>query len=161
MGKFLILFVGLFLSLNAHSFQAFDGNRNLNLFNMIQCDNGVSCFRARDRLMITTGIQRQEVAAAGALSRTDCGKTYINAGAVEVSLPVAADNIGCSFTFIVANASNFDINPDDDARILPQGLGDGNRLRNATVGGVLMIQAISAGQWVAISHQGTWTDIDD
>lgn len=107
------------------------------------------------------GFLRPVVAAtATTITAAQCGSTFINSGAVQMELPEASTVIGCVLTFSTANASNFDINPDNADQILVQTNAVGDATRNATLGNSITLQAINASQWVPISVQGTWSDIN-
>lgn len=104
--------------------------------------------------------QNQVAATATTLTAAQCGSSIINTGAVQVELPEASTVLGCRYTFITGNASNFDVNPDDADQILVQTNAAGDAMRNATLGNAITIEAISASQWAPVSVQGTWSDIN-
>lgn len=105
-------------------------------------------------------IQKEVDATATTITIAQCGSTFQNTGAVQMELPEASTAIGCRLTFITANASNFDINPDNADQILTQTNAAGDATRNATLGNSITIQAISASQWAVVAINGTWTDIN-
>lgn len=105
-------------------------------------------------------LQNQVEATAVTITASQCGSTFINSGAVLMALPEASTVLGCRLTFVTGNASNFDVNPDDADIILTQTNAAGDAMRNATLGNSITIQAISASQWVTISVNGTYSDID-
>lgn len=113
-------------------------------------------------LMVQYGYRRALVSAtAVSLTAAQCGKIFYNAGAVQPVLPEASTVLGCSYTFVVANASNFDINPADGVDYI-QGLTNaaGDAIRNATVGGAVTLTAVGNDLWVATAIYGTWSDIN-
>lgn len=105
-------------------------------------------------------LQSQVAATASTLTAAQCGATFINSGAVQVELPEASTVLGCRYTFITGNASNFDVNPDNADQILVQTNAAGDAMRNATLGNSITIQAISASEWAPVAVVGTWSDID-
>lgn len=103
--------------------------------------------------------QSQVAATATTITAAQCGKTFINAGAIEMELPEASTVLGCRLTFIVGNASNFTIDPDaaDSIVLLTNAAGDS--LIADAVGESLTIEAISASEWAPVgAEKGTWTD---
>lgn len=106
-------------------------------------------------------LNNQVTATATTLTAVQCGSTFINSGAVEVELPEASTVVGCRYTFVTANASNFDIDPDGGDQILVLTNAAGDAIRNATLGNSVTIQAINATSWAVINkEQGTWSDIN-
>lgn len=100
-------------------------------------------------------------ATATTITAAQCGKTFYNAGAVQMELPAgSAGLIGCRLTFITANASNFDLNPGNSDQILVLTNAAGDAVRNATLGNTLVIQYGATNQWYEISAVGTWSDIN-
>lgn len=107
------------------------------------------------------GIQARVAATATTITSSQCGSTFYNSGAVVIKLPkLATSNLGCRLTFIVANASNFDINPDDADTILNSTNVTGDASRNATLGGSIVLEGVSTTQWAVVAINGTWTDIN-
>jgi hypothetical protein len=106
-------------------------------------------------------LQNMVAATATTITAAQCGGTFYNSGAVAINLPEASAVIGCRLTFITANASNFDVNPDDADQILILTNAAGDSIRNATLGNSVVLQAISASQWAPVAkEQGTYTDIN-
>ncbi len=105
-------------------------------------------------------LQKQVAATAVSITAAQCGSTFYNSGAVQMDLPEASTVLGCRLTFVTANASNFDVNPDGGDIILLLTNSAGDAIRNATLGNSVTIQAMSASEWVQISAIGTWTDIN-
>lgn len=165
--KFAILFLLTIASTSFGSVQAFNSS-DLNLGNVskIKCGSNVTCAITSGKLNISivgvVGTLVNSVAAtATTITAAQCGTTFYNTGAVQMELPVAsAGLIGCRLTFATANATNFDINPDNAAQILVETNAVGDAMRNATLGNTITIQLISATQWAPISVVGTWTDIN-
>lgn len=102
--------------------------------------------------------QNRILATATTLTIAQCGSTVYNGGAIEIELPEASTALGCRFTFVTANAANFDIDPDDADQILVQTDAAGDKIRNATLGNTITIEAVSASQWVVVGILGTWAD---
>lgn len=105
---------------------------------------------------------RQSQVAATAVTATvaQCGATFINSGAVEVDLPEASTALGCRYTFITGHASNFDVDPEDSDQIAVLTNAAGDKIRNATVGNSVTLEAISASLWAVVAVYGTWSDAD-
>lgn len=146
-------------------FEGLNGGTSLKIFNKINCGAGLECSRgANGRFnMIVDGegvVQQQFAASATTIASSQCGSSFINAGAVQMELPEASTVLGCRLTFIVGNASNFDINPDDADQILIETNAAGDAMRSATLGNSITIEAISASQWAPVSLIGTFSDID-
>lgn len=99
-------------------------------------------------------------ATATTITASQCGETFYNTGAVVINLPEASGALGCKLTFVTLNASNFDVNPDDADQILVLTNAAGDAIRNATLGNTVVLQSMSASQWVEISAVGTWSDIN-
>lgn len=105
-------------------------------------------------------IQKVTTATATTLTAAQCGGTFINSGAVAVQLPAATGVIGCKYTFITANASNFDIRAGASDLILVLAATTNHAIRNATLGNSVTIQAISTTQWAPVGkEEGTWSDL--
>lgn len=149
-------------------FAGFEGSNDgtsLKIFNKVNCGSGIVCSRAAKGVFniaaSSSGFVNTQVSAtATTLTIAQCGSTFINSGAVQVELPEASTALGCRYTFITGNASNFDVNPDDADQILVQTNAAGDAMRNATLGNSITIEAISASQWAPVSVVGTWSDID-
>lgn len=103
---------------------------------------------------------KQVAATATTITAAQCGSTFYNTGAVAINLPEASAVLGCRITFITANASNFDVNPDDADTILVETNAAGDSMRNATLGNSITVQAISASQWAPVAVSGTYSDIN-
>lgn len=100
-------------------------------------------------------------ATATTITDAQCGSTFVNAGAVLMNLPkISASNRGCRLTFVVGNASNFDINPDNADTILTLTNAAGDSIRNATAGGSVTLMAVGPTSWFVVGVNGTWTDIN-
>lgn len=134
----------------------------------IKCTSGLSCSAASGKLGLTVQgdgddsmpgfVQNRILATATTLTIAQCGSTVYNGGAIAINLPEASTALGCRFTFITANASNFDVNPDDADQILVLTNAAGDSIRNATLGNSVTLEAISATQWAQVSAIGTYTD---
>lgn len=95
------------------------------------------------------------------LTAAQCGSTIVNDSADVLTLPEASTVIGCRYTFMTNNASNFDINPadaSDTITLLTNAAGDA--IRNATVGNFVCLQAVDATNWSQCGILGTWSDIN-
>lgn len=162
MGKFITMFVLVLFGIAALAgFKAETTSANLGLLNIISCSTGISCTKSGAKLVIAdTGLylKNRVLATATTLTSSQCGSTVYNSGAVAINLPEASAVLGCRFTFITANASNFDINPDDADIILNSTNVAGDSSRNATLGNSITLEAISASQWAVVAINGTWTD---
>lgn len=105
----------------------------------------------------TRAIQTQQTTLTAAM----CGSIVTNSGAVVSTLPEASTVLGCQFTFVTGNASNFDVNPfdgTDQISLLTNAAGDA--IRNATVGNSVTLVAVSNDAWHQVSIIGTWSDVN-
>lgn len=100
------------------------------------------------------------VATVTTCSIAQSGTVFYNTGAVQIELPEASAALGVYYTFVVLNAANFDINPDDADMIV--GLCDvnGDMARSATLGDSITLLAVSASQWVVMSSSNTNASAD-
>lgn len=156
----LSVFAVLFMTSFAFAgFQGFNEGASLEVFDGIRCAQGVTCLKEKGVMKIT-GMVKVEAAVAGAIPASKCGYTLYNTAATAVNLPEASTVIGCTITFVTLNASNFDINPDNADIILLLGSAAGDAIRNATLGNIVVLQAVSASQWVNLGAVGTYTDIN-
>jgi len=128
----------------------------------IKCGTGTSCSVVSGKLLLGVSyagvVEGDVVASATTITAAQCGSTFRNAGAIEIELPEASAVIGCRLTFITGNASNFDVDPDAGDQILVQTDTAGDKIRNATLGNSITIQAISASTWAPVAIIGTWSD---
>jgi hypothetical protein len=118
----------------------------------------------------------QDQVASTTVSATiaQCGKTFVNDSADVITLPEASTALGCRYTFVCGNASNFDINPADGTdqiglvfsitgantttAITPSA---GDAIRCAAVGASIVLEAVGANLWVSVANaNGTWTDVN-
>lgn len=127
-------------------------------FANMKCGTGVTCAQVQGKALVSTGVQTRVLATATTLTAAQCGSTFYNSGAIEVDLPDAGTVLGCRYTFITANASNFDVDPDAADQILVQTDAAGDKIRNATLGNSITLEAISASQWAVVGILGTWSD---
>jgi hypothetical protein len=117
-------------------------------------------------------LKNQITSTTTGLTIAQCGSTIINDSADVLTLPEASTALGCRYTFVVANASNLDINPNDGtdqilafadyagagATISPSA---GDAIRGATVGMSITVEAVGANAWAVIGGaQGTWADVN-
>ena len=107
-------------------------------------------------------LQDRVLATATTLTAAQCGKTFYNGGAVEVELPEVSTVLGCRYTFIVANASNFHVDPDAADIILILASAAGDRILSATLGQSVTLEALSATEWVQVAAGAgaAWADAD-
>jgi hypothetical protein len=84
--------------------------------------------------------------------------TNSGAGAIVLTLPSAEQ--GDVFRAAVMTAANLDINPQNADQII--GLTDavGDAVRNATVGGTLILEALDSTNWYVRESYGTWSDVN-
>lgn len=95
------------------------------------------------------------------LTIAQSGDIIYNAGAEQYDLPEASTCHGAQYTFVVLNASNLDINPDDDDLIVAATDTAGDMLRSATVGDTVTLVCVSDSQWVVQSMYPASTDWTD
>lgn len=174
---FTMIFLTFFLFLGnvQAGFEGLSNGTSLKLFNKIDCSTGMTCTKVKDRFVMTVGgssgdivgdgtdklygyLQNRILATATTLTAAQCGSTVYNGGAVEINLPEASTVLGCRYTFVTANAANFDVDPDAADQILIQTNAAGDMIRNATLGNTITLEAISASQWVVVGILGTWAD---
>lgn len=103
-----------------------------------------------------------------------CGTTFVNDSADIITLPEASTALGCRYTFVCGNASNFDINPNDATDtignistitgtnttvVLAPSAGDA--IRCAAIGASIELEAVGANLWIAVNApNGVWTDVN-
>lgn len=94
------------------------------------------------------------------LTVAQCGSTITNTQASTAVLPEASTAIGCRYTFIVGNASNFGPNPADGTdQIVLLTNAAGDSLLADAVGESVTIEAVANDVWAPVGAvQGTWTD---
>jgi len=159
------LVAGFFFTGPAHAgFQGIDHTgKSLGIFDTIACIDGMECSRLKGNFqMKVSGLQDTTVSGAtDALTTDACGKSFKNSAAAVVTLPAAVTaSVGCQISFMVAHASNYDVNPNGTDQILGLTNAAGDAIRNATLGGSVTLQAMAAGQWVVMGSYGTWTDVN-
>lgn len=161
--KGLILCLGLLFALPCFAqLQVENANGIVGTFHRAVCDAELTCTKdGSNRVDIElSGLQTRVLATATTITASQCGSTFYNGGAVEMELPEASTVLGCRLTFIVANASNFDIDPDDADQILTETNAAGDAIRASTLGTSITIEALSASQWAVVGLNGTWADND-
>ncbi len=162
MGKFLTVVFLLMFGISALAFRAENATSNLGLLSVISCSTGMSCSKSGGKLVVASTnlgvLQNRILATATTLTAAQCGSTVYNGGAVVINLPEASTVLGCRYTFITANASNFDINPDNADVILNSTNVAGDASRNATVGNSITLEALDAVNWAVVGINGTWSD---
>lgn len=119
-------------------------------------------------------IRAQVASTTVSATLAQCGTTFVNDSADVITLPEASTALGCRYTFVCGNASNFDINPADGTdqiglvfsitgsntttAITPSA---GDAIRCAAVGASIVLEAVGANLWVSIGNaNGTWTDVN-
>lgn len=183
MKKFLSIIVFLTYSVTTLATVKFINSSNLDLghFNKIKCATGITCAQSSGNLLMTvqgpltlTGgiagdggdtlvglIQNQIASTTTTLTIAQCGSTIVNNSADVVSLPEASTALGCRYTFIVGNVSNFDVNPDNADQIMLLTDAAGDAIRADAIGESITLEAISASAWAPVgAEKGTWTDIN-
>lgn len=114
-------------------------------------------------------LQKQITSTTTTLTAAQCGSTIVNDSADVLTLPEASTVLGCRYTFVVANASNLDINPNDATDlILPFHLYEstaispsaGDAIRSATLGASITIEAVGANAWAVVDVVDTWADVN-
>lgn len=162
----MLLLVFALLSFSAMAgFEGYNQGARVSLFDKIDCGSGIECSKVKNKFTIVydgnsgaASLQDRVAATATTITRTQCGSTFYNAGAVEMDLPEASTVLGCRLTFVTLNAANFDIDPEAADIILVQADAAGDRVRNATLGNTITIEAVSASQWAVVGILGTWAD---
>lgn len=156
--------LAVFFTLTAQAFTGWNGTTNLKEFDAMECGPGITCSRDKNKLKLDSGNKVQVAIASGAavtLTSAYCGKTMLGptgTGAVQVNLPLVSANNGCVMVFISRGTGNFDINPNDLDTILALTNATGDKIRNATAGNSVTLQAIPTLSWSAIGISGTWSD---
>lgn len=149
-----------------------DGSPLLNLTRHIKFPNGKLSVSG-DVVTVTT-LQEQVTSTTVTLTTSQCGATIVNDSADVLTLPEASTALGCRYTFVVNNASNLDINPNDGTdTILPFvnavatsptliSPSAGDAIRCATVGGSITLEAVSANNWAVVGGVAghSWSDIN-
>lgn len=153
----------LAISATSHAgFQGVDGTgKSLGIFDTLKCADGASCVREKGAFKLSgTGKRAQtSVTGATALTAAQCGQTFKNSAASVTTLPSAtAALLGCRMSFIVANASNFDVDPTGTETILVLTNAAGDSIRAAVLGTSVTLEAVSVGNWAPVAVSGTWAD---
>jgi hypothetical protein len=162
----LVLYTLTFMEPKAYAgYEGLNQGVSLKLFTGLDCGDGLSCARVKNKMVVTnvgsygaSSLQNRVLASATTLTAAQCGSTIYNAGAIEIELPEASAVLGCRFTFVTLNAANFDVDPDAADQILVQTDAAGDKIRNATLGNSVTIEAVSASQWAVVGILGTWSD---
>lgn len=167
--KFLMILVAaatLVFSANvAHAgFQGVDNSgKSLGIFNTLKCADGAVCIREKGAFKVSGSGRaiHTTVSGATALTAAQCGQHFKNSATGVMTLPATtADMIGCQMTFIVANASNFDVNPNGTERIYVLTDTAGDAIRNSTLGASVTIELYAVGSWAVAAVSGTWNDVN-
>ena len=106
------------------------------------------------------GVPVLPVTTTAAPGATDTGTVYTNEGdanGATVTLPTAA--AGLVFTAYVQTAKTFTITAGsgDTIRIASSVTDAAGSVTSSTVGSALVLQAINATEWVALSSTGSWS----
>jgi hypothetical protein len=94
------------------------------------------------------------------LTSSDSGKLYTNEGAtaqIVFNLPTAA--AGLEFTFVVQDSDGLQVvaASGDTIRIAGSVTVSAGSISTTTIGNTVHLKAINATEWIALSHEGTWT----
>ena len=159
----LVLFftVSIF-SATAHAgFQGYNQGVSLKVLNAVDCVEGLSCSKIRNKFTISKvgGLEALVAATATTITTSQCGSTFYNSGAVAMVLPaIASSNLGCRLTFVTMNAAAFSVDPSGTDQILALTDAAGDKISNATLGNSVTLQAMASGKWAAVAIYGTYTD---
>lgn len=150
-----------------------DGTPDGRLVRYFKFQNG-SVTLSGDTVTINPGYSQLVTSTTVTLTAAQCGATIVNDSADVLTLPEASTVLGCEYTFVVNNASNLDINPNDatdiilpfvnaiatDPTLISPAAGDA--IRCATVGGSITLRAVSANNWVVVGGVAGhgWSDIN-
>ena len=141
--------------------RGYNGTTDLKVFDSVQCSSGLSCSRSAGKFVMVGGAPgartTQTLATATTLTAAQCNSSFHNSGAIEIELPDADLVLGCRYTFITLNASNFHVDPDAADTIFGLTNAAGDRILNATLGNSVTLQAVATG-WAAVGIYGTYTD---
>ena len=144
------------------SIRAFNSSgANLGVFSDVKCQGSLSCSQVSGKLSIgsTGGVGTVTAASATTITASQCGGTFVSAGAIEMELPEASAVIGCTLTFVVGAVANFTLDPDAADVIVLATNAAGDSLIADAVGESIVLRAISASQWAVVAAPyGTWTD---
>lgn len=172
-------------------FRAYNGTTDLKIFDSIQCSTGLTCSRESGKMKIvasgsfgTTSItgtgggtlsgfeQAQVASTTASLTIAQCGSTIVSNSADVMALPEASTALGCRYTFICGTADDFDVNPDNADIIGPISVAAasavttitpsaGDAIRCTDIGSTVVLEAIAADRWAAVSAaMGPWTDVN-
>ncbi len=126
----------------------------------VQCGVNLKCAVSGGVATITPNPHVE--ASTTALTKAQCGSTVYNSGAVVQPLPaVSTVGVGCRYTFVVHNVSNFDVNPDtgDIIQLLTNAAGDA--IRADAIGESVVLESLSVSEWVPVgAEKGTWSDVN-
>ena len=132
---------------------------NLGVSKKVKCGMNLTCTKSSGQVTITKA-PIVSFSANGSVTASQCGSILTNSAAATVTLPEASTVLGCEFTFIVGNASNFGPNPADTTdQIVLLTNAAGDSLLADAVGESVTIVAVAANVWAPKGAvQGTWTD---
>lgn len=157
-----MLLVSLFMGFSAFAgVRVYNGTTDLGIASDLRCSSGMTCSKVGGKIQLVSthnSANTQVAATTTTITAAQCGNTFYNTATATMTLPLASTVIGCSYTFLVLNASNFvvDANAVDQILVLTNAVGDS--VTNGTIGGVLILRAAAANKWVVTTTQGTWTD---
>lgn len=160
--KYLLIIATLFLTTVSFADTWYtQGNANLGVSKKVKCGVNMVCTKSSGQVTVTAH-PIVSLSTNATLTASQCGSTVINSAAAVATLPEASTVLGCRFSFVTANASNFDVNPadaSDQIQVLTNAAGDA--IRNATLGNSITLMAVSANGWVAVGkEQGTYSDVN-
>ena len=113
-------------------------------------------------------LNKQVAITSVAITAAQCGSTFVGDSADVIVLPEASTVLGCRLTFVAGTADDVDINPADATDVIGSITASGgtitpsagDAIRMTDVGTSVVLQAVSANLWVAISHNGPITDVN-
>ena len=113
-------------------------------------------------------LQKQVAITTAAITAAQCGSTFVGDSADVIALPEASTVLGCRLTFVAGTADDVDINPADATDVISVITASGgtitpsagDAIRMTDVGTTVVLEAVGANLWVAISHNGPITDVN-
>lgn len=170
----LILF--LFGVVAVAGFKGETSTANLGLLNIISCSSGINCTKSGAKMVVANSglyLKNQVASTTTAITRSQCGSTFVSNSADVMTLPEASTVLGCRLTFVCGTADDFDVNPADGTDLISVynyvagGTGAavtpsaGDAIRCTDIGSSLTMEAIAADRWAIIgAATGAWTDVN-
>jgi hypothetical protein len=125
----------------------------------LKCGTNLKCAIEAGKVVVSPPGGVLVAASTTALTKSQCGSTVYNAGAVAQPLPLRSTvDSGCRYTFITRAASNFDVDPNSVDLIAAATNAAGDMIRNATVGNSVTLDACGTSEWCVSAIYGTWSD---